>query len=176
MLFILDKSWQYTFKSFFLLCRARINLKVRIRLHKRVACCLRPHNHLIFIATIFTKFRIIIRIYIYICLKYGSTDQNSTDHFQCDHSNYRPLLYRLLLKLHILCSYRCTFISKLKKETGFTTHVDFIEGINDDFKEGNDLISAGREMNYQINYGREMNYQTETTSNFQYSTYLYVLT
>ena len=40
-------------------------------------------------------------------------------------------------------------------------HVDFMEGINDDFKEGNeginDLISAGREMNYQMNYGREMN-------------------
>ena len=35
-----------------------------------------------------------------------------------------------------------------------------MEGINDDFKEGNeginDLISAGREMNYQMNYGREM--------------------
>ena len=28
----------------------------------------------------------------------------------------------------------------------FTTHVDFMEGINDDFKEGNDLISDGREI------------------------------
>ena len=45
-----------------------------------------------------------------------------------------------------------------------------MEGINDDFKEGNDLISACREMNYQMNYSHEMNYQT--TSNFQYSTYL----
>ena len=45
-----------------------------------------------------------------------------------------------------------------------------MEGINDGFKEGNDLILAGREMNYQMNYGGEMNYQT--ISNFQYSTYL----
>ena len=37
LVYILDKSWQYTFKSFFSLCSARINLKVRIRLHKRVA-------------------------------------------------------------------------------------------------------------------------------------------
>ena len=43
-----------------------------------------------------------------------------------------------------------------------------MEGINDDFKEGNeginDLISAGCEKNYQMNYGREMNYQTTSNS------------
>ena len=56
---------------------------------------------------------------------------------------------------------------------------DFIEGINDNFKEGNeginDLISASREMNYQLNYGREMIIKLRPTTAYVliiYSTYL----
>ena len=56
--------------------------------------------------------------------------------------------------------------TRAKKETCIhysRSVADFMEGINDDFKEGNEGINDGREMNYQINYGSEMNYLT--TSN-----------
>ena len=63
---LLDKSWQYTFKSFFSLCSARINLKIGIRLHKGMAYV--PIIFSIFIVTIITNFRIIIRIQIPVVL------------------------------------------------------------------------------------------------------------
>ena len=62
--------------------------------------------------------------------EYRPSDPFYTDHSSSDPSFHRPLPYRLLLKLHILCTFPCTFISKRKRKHVHTTHVDLNEGIN----------------------------------------------
>ena len=91
---------------------------------------------------------------------YGPSDPYSTHPFQCDPSFYQPVPYRLLLKWHILCTFPCAFIIKLKRKHVRTTHIDFNEGINDY------LISKLLELVCRQKYsGREMNYQTTSESN-----------
>ena len=58
MLYILDKSWQNTFKSFFSLLQCSDKPESSDQASEEGG--LRPHNHLILIVTIVTKFRTIM--------------------------------------------------------------------------------------------------------------------
>ena len=76
--------------------------------------------------------------------------------FQCGYPFHRPLPYWLLFKLHLLCTFPCTFTSKLKREHVRTTHVDLNEGINDNFnKEINYLLAQLLICHQSLQLGRE---------------------